>query len=317
MLIWIILNITLLALISSTVTGYLGFLWWIFDIFSHFRVQYFSIGFGLALIFILTGKTTLGWIAGIMTLLNLGLILPLYFVKKKVKISSASYTLLLANVNTANSHHEKVKGLIKNVSPDLIVLVEVDDGWLDDLGLKELGYRFSISDPRGDNYGIAMYSKVALISREVRKFGQLGMPSLVASLYLGGELINLIGSHPPPPKSGQLSMYRDQQIAEIMDFTREIEGEVIFCGDINMTSWSPIFPQLLDKGNMIDTRVGFGVQPTWPTWMPLFYIPLDHIWVSGNIEVHNRKVGPRVGSDHLPVILNFSIGSHGSNRVPG
>jgi endonuclease/exonuclease/phosphatase (EEP) superfamily protein YafD len=83
--------------------------------------------------------------------------------------------------------------------------------------------------------------------------------------------------------------------------------EVIFCGDLNMTSCSIAFKRLLERGDLYDTRQGFGVQPTWSTWMPLLLVSLDHIWVSGNIRVHSYRVGPRVGSDHRPVVLEFLI----------
>jgi endonuclease/exonuclease/phosphatase (EEP) superfamily protein YafD len=92
-----------------------------------------------------------------------------------------------------------------------------------------------------------------------------------------------------------------------MDFANSLEGGVIFCGDLNMTSWSPAFKHYQAQGELDDTRGGYGVQPTWPTWMPLLLVPLDHIWVSKEIRVHNREIGPRVGSDHRPVMLDFSL----------
>jgi len=306
-LIWVSLYLGFAVLIAATLAGFLGEAWWFFALFSHFRVQYLAALSGFTLIFILVGKPIAGWVSGGFVLLNLVLVLPLYFQRQEKKVTGSSHRLLLANVNTANPHHSKVKCLILEQNPDLIVLIEVDQGWLDDLGLADLGYIFTVAEPRGDNYGIALYSRVPLISREVARFGPLQMPTLCASLRLGGSVLNLIGSHPPPPKSGQLARYRDQQLAEIMDYATTLEGEVIFCGDLNMTSWMPAFKHFLERGDLFDTRQGFGIQPTWPTWMPLLLVPLDHIWISGNIRVHSRRVGPRVGSDHRPVVLDFLL----------
>ena len=67
-----------LIAVGGTVAGFLGRFWWPFDIFSHFRVQYFL---GLTLIAILLGMLRWKWSALIFTafaLLNFALILPLY-----------------------------------------------------------------------------------------------------------------------------------------------------------------------------------------------------------------------------------------------
>jgi endonuclease/exonuclease/phosphatase (EEP) superfamily protein YafD len=307
MVIWLLLYLAFAALIVSTLVGFLGHLWWGFELFSHFRVQYFVATFLLVLIFTLRGKFVAGIIAGVSSLLNLLLIIPLYFRRKNPKAPGKLYRLLLANVNTSNPYHDKVRRFIETTSPDLVVLVEVDLNWLDELGLEDLSFSFLIAEPREDNYGIAMYSRTPFIKSEVVRYGSLEMPSIFACLQQGGTVVNVIGSHPPPPKSRQLARYRDQQLEEIMEFTRNLEGEVIFCGDFNLTSWSPPFKRLLERGELCDSRQGFGIQGTWPTWMPLFFIPLDHIWVSSNIYVHNRRIGPRIGSDHRPVVLNYSI----------
>jgi len=42
--------------------------------------------------------------------------------------------------------------------------------------------------------------------------------------------------------------------------------------------------------------------------VPLLGIPIDHCLVSPEIIVTKRSVGPSVGSDHYPVIIDFSIG---------
>jgi endonuclease/exonuclease/phosphatase (EEP) superfamily protein YafD len=307
MVIWSLLYLVLAGFIVSTLVGFFGHYWWVFELFSHFRVQYFIATFLFALVFALFGKFTAAILAGSSALLNLLLLTPLYFRRKGPKAPGEVHRFLLANVNTSNPYHDKVRKLIEKTSPDLIVLVEVDQNWLDDLSLEEFGYVCSAAEPREDNYGIALFSRLPFISGEVVRFGGLGVPTVLTRLHQGRTILNIIGSHPPPPKSRRLARYRDQQLEEIMDFTRNLEGAVIFCGDFNLTSWSPRFKRLLERGELHDTRQGFGVQGTWPTWMPLFFIPIDHIWISSNIQVHCRRVGPRIGSDHQPVVLDFSI----------
>jgi endonuclease/exonuclease/phosphatase (EEP) superfamily protein YafD len=55
-----------------------------------------------------------------------------------------------------------------------------------------------------------------------------------------------------------------------------------------------------------DSREGFGIQPTWLSNKPLFMVPIDHVLVSEGINIHKRFTGPDIGSDHRPVIVDFS-----------
>jgi hypothetical protein len=44
----------------------------------------------------------------------------------------------------------------------------------------------------------------------------------------------------------------------------------------------------------------------WPTWAPSFLrVPIDHIFVSSSWRVIDRRLGPMVGSDHLPVLVDL------------
>jgi len=63
----------------------------------------------------------------------------------------------------------------------------------------------------------------------------------------------------------------------------------------------------LKQGNLKDSEVGFGFQPTWfaPTGLP--FIPIDHLLTSRNVCVLERKIGPAIGSDHLPVFARIGV----------
>ena len=73
-------------------------------------------------------------------------------------------------------------------------------------------------------------------------------------------------------------------------------------GDLNVSPWSPHFGGLLRES-------GRGVQATWPTNLAPMRIPIDHCLVSPDVSVVGRRVGPDVGSDHFPIVVDVQIGS--------
>ena len=90
----------------------------------------------------------------------------------------------------------------------------------------------------------------------------------------------------------------------------------MLAGDLNVTQFSPHFKNLLKTGKLKDSSRGFGYQPTWPAQLPLlnkisecplFRIPLDHVLVSGDIQVRSVELLPSIGSDHLAVEAVLSI----------
>ncbi|MFS8120585.1 MAG: endonuclease/exonuclease/phosphatase family protein [Microcoleus sp.] len=78
-------------------------------------------------------------------------------------------------------------------------------------------------------------------------------------------------------------------------------------GDFTTTMWSPFYKNMVKTGKLHNARSGFGILPTWPTFMPPGYIPIDHFLVSKEIGVLNIHTGPKVGSDHLPLITDLVL----------
>jgi endonuclease/exonuclease/phosphatase (EEP) superfamily protein YafD len=124
---------------------------------------------------------------------------------------------------------------------------------------------------------------------------------------LSGVSITFIGTHPPPPKGAVNSRHRNRQLVEMAKFIRSLSGAAVLCGDLNMSPWSVYFRSFLRESGLLDSGKGFGVQPTWPVDWPVMRVPIDHCFVSEGIRVIDRKIGPKVGSDHFPLLVDFVI----------
>lgn len=304
---WGLLSAATLVAMSATVVGFLGRLWWVFELASHFRAQYFLFLTASAFLFFLAGKSRTAILVTIFALVNLSLIVPFYFGSSWTHAGGRTFRAVSMNLDKSNHAHRRLQELIHAVEPDFIALFEVNRIWLHELQKLQAMYPFTRADAREDNFGVALLSRIPLEDAEIRHIGKVGVPSVVARFILDGQPLTVIGAHPVPPVGRVYSENRNQQLVEVAQMVRSQREDVMLLGDLNITSWSPFFDDLIRETGLRDSRKGFGLQPSWPTGFPLLWIPIDHCLVSSGVIVHDRHIGPNIGSDHYPVIVDFSV----------
>ena len=294
--------------IFATLAGFFGRKAWILDLFSHFRLQYF-LALGICSLLFLPGAHYLAaLVSGSTALVNLALILPDSLPSPRVQSSPAHYRVMFCNVLQENRQHDKVVKFIEQEDPDMIVLVEVDQEWIEGLKRLSSGYPYCYTAAvQDDHFGLAFFSRIPFDQAEICHFGKADVPTIVVRLFLEGHNLTVIGTHPYPPKRRGWSQRRDKQLMAIVEFAAKQIGEVMVMGDLNLSPWSPFFKQLLHAGNLRDSRRGYGLQVTWPADLPIFLTPIDHILVTPGIVVDRREVGPYIGSDHYPIWMDFSF----------
>ena len=287
--------------------GFLGRLWFGFELFSHFRVQYAVLAAISGLGLLLAGQLPGSFLSIGVGLFNLALILPLYRRSTPGPQFPSTYRILTANILGRNGEYKQIAQMLTEANPDLVLLVEYD--YHHHEGLKAVLEAFPHTHflPRDDNYGLALLSRLPVCSTEIIYLNEDPVPALVARLELDGCPLTIIGTHSPPPKSQMLTDVRDRQILALARFAAKQEGEVILLGDMNTTSWSYTFQDLLHESGLHDSRRGFGLQPTWPANLPLMRVPIDHVLHSSGIQISHRCTGPFSGSDHRPVIVDFCL----------
>ncbi|MBN2498040.1 MAG: endonuclease/exonuclease/phosphatase family protein [Deltaproteobacteria bacterium] len=290
----------------ATSAGYLGRCWWLLELASHFRIQYLLGLLPLAIAFLIGKRYVLGAVTALFGLLN-ALCLPgLYLEGPAPDGAGRKLRLLLLNVHTSNARHDAVLDLLREEDPDLIVLLEIDARWAQALSALRERYPHFAERPRPDNFGIAAYSRIATRSMRFEDIGA-DVPSIVAELDADGAPATVIGTHTMPPVSAWNAAQRNQQLEALAGRAREIRGPAILLGDLNASSWSPFFGDLIDASGLRDSREGFGVQASWPDGLLLLMVPIDHCLVSKGVGVLDRRVGPSVGSDHRPIVVDVVL----------
>ena len=291
---------------AVTLFGFAGRLWWVFDLFSHFRVQYL-LSISLIILLLVGKRFRASAVFGLFAAINLACILPYYFSPNPEAVNTPRLRAISFNVNTANEQFDLVKHFIIEQKPDVILLMAVNAAWVKALEeIREL-YPYQKSEPREDNFGIALYSRLSFATCEIVYLGRAGVPSIVGEFDVEGERLTIVGTHPLPPISDVYSAFRNDQIEAVSVYLTSVSGPKILMGDLNTSPWSGHFRRLLATAGLRDSSMGRGIEPTWPTYKMWMRIPIDFCLVSEEVTVVDKRLGEDLGSDHFPVIVDFTL----------
>ena len=292
---------------TATILGFMGQLHWIMDLFSHFRVLYLAVLIGISIPLLALHYRRAASTLLIFALINLTVILPLYVGGQKTP-AEQGHTLraVLLNVNTQLGDPVRVSKFIKETDPDILVLEEINERWVNDLQWLVEFYPYSCIEAREDNFGICLLSKLPFEKSEVIYIGEAAVPSINAIVNTTNGPLAILATHPTPPVNTLYAKWRDAQLSQLPEYLPQ-NLPTILIGDLNATPWSYQFKKLIKKSGLIDSSKGRGIFPTWPNQKLILPIPIDHFLHSKDIFVSNKKVGPDVSSDHRPLIVDFCL----------
>lgn len=306
--IWGLLEVGAIVACLATVTGFLGRHWWIFELTSHFRLQ-LAVALGaFAAVWAVKRRWRMTAVCGVGAAINAMLVLVLLWPRAEpVATAGPRLRLVAIKVHTENKRSDLVLEFVRRADADIVLLMEVNERWMDTLGSLRTNNTQVIAEPSEDNFGIALFSRLPLTNSGVVELGNGEVSSIIATIEVGGQSVLLLGAHMLPPGSAEYAQRRNEQFREVAAQVRRSALPVIVLGDLNSTPWSPYFADLLRESGLKNTAQGRGLFGSWPAWLPGARIPLDHCLVSPSILVINRQLGPRIGGDHLPVILEVQI----------
>ena len=308
MSIWGLVEVGVALLCAATIAGFLARFWWVFELATHFRLHLAVSLAGLAVIWAVKGRWRIASICGAGAAVNAVLVLlVLWPTEAAVPQVGIRLRLVSLNVHTENERSDLVLKFLQTADADVILLLEVNETWMNAMQPLRANYLQVIAEPREDNFGIALFSRLPLTNSEVIELGKAEVPSIATIISVGGEKVFLLGTHPLPPGSAEYARQRNEQFHEIAALINRRKLPTIVLGDLNCTPWSPYFTALLGDSGLKNTSPRRGLFGSWPAWLPFARIPLDHGLVSPNICVIEKRLGPPVGSDHLPLVLELQI----------
>jgi endonuclease/exonuclease/phosphatase (EEP) superfamily protein YafD len=152
---------------------------------------------------------------------------------------------------------------------------------------------------------------VAILSRRPFESGEParcydGGSLAIAAINFGGQEVKVAALH----LSWPWPYDQPEQIDDVAPMLGDLTGPATLTGDLNAAGWSAAVSRVAMAGGL--TRVS-SIGPTWlhrslpKALRPWIGLPIDHVFAKGNVVVHSAKAEQDAGSDHLPVLVEFSL----------
>ena len=240
----------------------------------------------------------------------------------RVTADDANYgrvKVFAANVHTTNADHRTVLEVIAEEDPDVILLPEVSDAWMDDLKVLNEKYpvRTAMPDSLG-NFGMAFWSRLPgeaawTVMKKAGQQSEDDVPQIDATLRLtdaAGQMhsIRFIGLHPLPPIGPNYKRARDAVLTETGDtIAKDPSNPTIVAGDLNATRYCRVMQRMVRSSGLRDAAapLWFSWPNTWSWWA--MGIRIDHTLVTDQWRVVDAHVGRDIHSDHVPIVTTLQL----------
>jgi endonuclease/exonuclease/phosphatase (EEP) superfamily protein YafD len=300
------IKLLVVLLILFSLAGDFGTLHWILELTSHFKLQYLLLLLGCVLILLWMRWWWWALLSFLGVVLNAMVVLPWYFQQVPVTSASHDLKLLLANVNFKNKNYSALPELVATEKPTILIVQEGNRHWVKHLkGL----FPYQLVPPKSHFFGTSIFSHLPFEQTQVLPLGSQMRESLHIKVKVNNKIISLVTTHPFPPIRQYFFEQRNHQLLAVKSYLQSLSNPKIFIGDLNLSMWSPFYLILLGNIGLVNARQGFGLLPTYPMFLPIFMIPIDHCLVSSDIKVVNIRTSYLMGSDHLPLIVKLAIQS--------
>ena len=212
-----------------------------------------------------------------------------------------------ANVWALNTDVEAMRRSIAAANADIVILVEFGDGpaaRIDDIlaGYPHRALLGRVDRPSGPARSVIAARRPILRQLPDPPDG-LSTVGAVVDTTLGP--INVFGVHLTRPWPFQYQWGQINQVTALAARRQAApDNPVIAAGDFNSVSTARIGRQMKTELGLLPAS---GWPGTWPTDLPaVLGITIDQVWRSPDLALLDRRLGAPTGSDHRPVITEFT-----------
>lgn len=285
--------------------------WWL-DVLADFQVQYVAAAAALFLAALLARRIKQSVLALALLAVN-GAILAPHVAPFSPPVAPAAagqpaMKVVGFNLSFANRDTAAALDFLRRENADVVTVMEVTEQWR--LALERLKdlypHRFYgpvCRCPWDPPHAIGVLSKRAWREVRVERSPLTGRVFAVLTRFASAPAdLVVAGVHLANPLYRPAS-HQKAEAARLASVLGRLEGPVVVAGDFNMTPFSARYGTLLRESGL--RRAEGGLNSTWPAPLTPFGLPLDHILVNAAVGLASMRVGPRLGSDHRPVIATM------------
>ena len=240
--------------------------------------------------------------------------------------TGATIKIVSFNVQGSNAELGRATDWLLQAAPDLIVLQETAEGY--DERLAPLYEVYAHEDHIEGS--VRVFSRFPILAREVLIIeDEPGRAALRLLLNVDGRRLAVYAVHfslPLRPRAeldpdsdfglGGLLRYnerrRNGQIRRFLQLLEDEPSPYIVAGDFNVSDASLIYAEIAELMGDAWRAAGNGAGRTWPVaeaiGLPRVILPflrIDYVWHSAGLRATAATVGEAIGSDHLPISVEF------------
>jgi endonuclease/exonuclease/phosphatase (EEP) superfamily protein YafD len=294
------------GLLASTALAQLAATLWVADLIVNFRPQLLALAAAVAIVALFVRRWTAFAACAAVVLWN-ALAVGALPAEAPPAATAAQLRVGLLNVWILNGDTYKVAEWIRRESPDVLVLIEIDDQWRGALAGAVADYPNSSYVRGKGRSGIWMLSRAPRTIFEEYAFRNARHSNaLIATVEAGDRNLRIVSLHGAWPLRRDGWRARNEAFDELASYMRASPGATLLVGDLNCTPFSPHFTELLRAGRL---RSAAAPRLWWPTW-PAFFVPLglqiDHALLSPELALRSLRKTAGLGSDHEALMIELA-----------
>jgi endonuclease/exonuclease/phosphatase (EEP) superfamily protein YafD len=283
-------------------------LWWIFDLTTHFRLQFLGVAGVLLVLLALRRKWLPAALLLVIGALNAWPVLPYLprFAPTATAAPAATpLKVLTVNVSFRQFSARRFREIVAEAAPDVLLVVEFTPHAEEVLAEFDKLFPQQLKAPAEGPYGIALWSRFPLEHAFTFPLGPV--QGVEARVQTPDGAFTLLGVHLSAPTLPRRAEQRNDELELLAERRAALAGPVIVAGDFNVTPYSPYYSDWLAVTRLTDSRYGRSLSASWPAVLPILGIPIDHVAVSNEFVILAHHRLPAFGSDHWGIMAELAL----------
>ena len=299
------LSVILIAAFAASLFARVG---WLFDLGSHFVIQYIIGACVLTPALFLLKKKQMAFLVllvGLGSSIEVGLYHYRYYQPPlSERLSDQHLSVVQYNRLAVHMDHTDVIAWLRQNPFDVVVLQEATYTLSEQVKALKEEYPYQLHEPRHHAFGMIVLSRHKFNTAQKIDAGGTFAFKLSIEKHAGTP-VTIYALHAMVP----FNMMRDLELKSTAHHIANDNAErIIFMGDWNITPFSPQFDEILKISKLQHRDTGLYPVTTWPSFftLPILQIPIDQVLFSPALKLVKKERGPAMGSDHYPLIATFA-----------